>query len=320
MMKVLYCIVLLGLATSSAWWIKKKYHYTTAKGCIKCQGQPMPFVKIQLKDKDLLFDDTMANGRARSDGCFTITGRGRDGFSGKPEPYIRAEYQYSGFYGKMEVEHLVFGKNRGGATKDRRYNRHINFGTINFNSIHCRSYVYFYHAMKNFRQRAFVNIPGGTLHIRTGVLLHGGSAYAMTNIIRIPNSYSSSRITTRLARHELAHIVRHRCDGSSAHFGWDAIRFWYMRSHSCYTKSNNGYAFNEGWAEYWAGSCFTGTYGSSLTDYRYEGNVAKALKRLKTICSSSDKRFTYILRKYPGKIHSFASFNNYHRMNYGCRI
>ena len=68
---------------------------------------------------------------------------------------------------------------------------------------------------------------------------------------------------------------------------YDAARFWYMRNYHCGTKTNDGCAFNEGWAEFWAGECH-GTYGSKLTDYQCEGNVAKALRRLKSACKSSD--------------------------------
>lgn len=54
-------------------------------------------------------------------------------------------------------------------------------------------------------------------------------------------------------------------DGDFAHFMYDVVRFWYMRNHNCGTKSNYGYAFNEGWAEFWANECHR-TYESNRTD------------------------------------------------------
>jgi len=170
-------------------------------------------------------------------------------------------------------------------------------------------------------ERAGINLPVDTLHVRTGVLLHGSTAYATTNIIRIPITYTTSDITTNLAQHEIAHAARHSMDGSMAHFLYDVTRFGYTRRHSCNTKSNYGYAFSEGWAEFWAGACkrFSG-YGSSKTDYRYERNVAQSLRRLRSACSSSDHRFISILKNNRGKIHSFWSFNNPYKKAYGCKI
>jgi len=175
--------------------------------------------------------------------------------------------------------------------------------------------------MKNFRNRAGINLPVGTLHVRTGVFLHGGTAYTTTNIIQIPKKYTPSQITTNLAQHEIAHAARHSMDGSMFHFLYDVARFLYTRHHSCDTKANHGYAFNEGWAEFWAGECtrFSG-YGSSKTDYIYEGNVAQGLRRLKSVCSSSDARFISILRNNRWTIHSFSSFNNLHEDAYRCKI
>jgi hypothetical protein len=57
-----------------------------------------------------------------------------------------------------------------------------------------------------------------------------------------------------VAQHEFAHTVRHALDGDTAHFLLDSGRFWYLRSHSGSSceQTNHGFAFNEGWAEYWA--------------------------------------------------------------------
>lgn len=194
-----------------------------------------------------------------------------------------------------------------------------NFGNINFNNIHCKSYIKFYNALKDYRNRAGINLPIKTLHIQTGAVLHGGSAYALINTVKIPKSYSLGKITDELAKHEVAHIARHSMDGDFAHFMYDVGRFWYMRNHNCGTQSNDGYAFNEGWAEFWASEC-NGTYGSKRTDYQYEGNVAKALRRLKSACKSSDSRFITLLKSNKGKIHSFSAFNQKHQSRYECSI
>ena len=305
---------------TEAWLFKTKNHAVTATGCVRCYNDPMPYVKIKLMDKDSLFDDHMGTARANSNGCFTVHGSGRDGLTGTPEPFIRVEYEYSGYYGKMEVEYIVFGKNRHGKTSHRSYSRNVNFGTFRFSSIHCKAYVLFYNAMKDFKSRSGETLPGGYLHVRTGVLIHGGTPYATTNIVRIPNSYSASQLTYATAKHELAHIFRHRYDGNGAHFSWDAVRFWYMRSHTCATNSNYGYAFNEGWAEYWARTCLASSYGGSATNYKIEGNVANGLRRLSARCPNTrnDARFVQVLKRNRGNIHSFHSFNYRFKQLYNC--
>ena len=52
--------------------------YTTGEGYINCGGLPVPYVKVQLKDKYLIFHDTMAESRTDGKGKFRLTGKGKD--------------------------------------------------------------------------------------------------------------------------------------------------------------------------------------------------------------------------------------------------
>ena len=98
-------------------------------------------------------------------------------------------------------------------------------------------------------------------------------------------------------------------DGSLAHFLRDVVRFGYLRSHTCSTTSNLGYAFNEGFAEFWADECrYPSSFGSSPTDYTIEGNVANALRNLKRSCGLSDRQMVDVLRRNAQRIHSFQDF------------
>lgn len=69
--------------------------------------------------------------------------------------------------------------------------------------------------------------------------------------VMVPNGYVMSDST---AKHEFAHTVRHTLDGSLAHWTIDAGRFRYPRTHYCDLKTNEGFAFNEGWCSsfYWS--------------------------------------------------------------------
>ena len=100
-------------------------------------------------------------------------------------------------------------------------------------------------------------------------------------------------------------------DGSLNHLGADAIRFNYFRSHSCGSKTNEGFAFNEGWAEFWAGSCKGPVYfGSSPTDYTIEGNVANGLRQLQATNGLNDFEMVDVLDGANGTIHSFQEYES----------
>jgi hypothetical protein len=103
--------------------------------------------------------------------------------------------------------------------------------------------------------------------------------------------------------HEFAHTVRHTFDGSGAHFFYDAARFDYPKSHELCLVSNEGFAFNEGWAEFWAHTPATCGDG---TNFNQEGNVAAALTGLEK-CADR-KTMVNVLAHNPGTIHSYAEF------------
>jgi hypothetical protein len=103
--------------------------------------------------------------------------------------------------------------------------------------------------------------------------------------------------------HEFAHSVRHSFDGNFTHFLFDVGRFGYAQNHSLCSNTNQGFAFNEGWAEYWAHTLTTCGDG---TNFNFEGNVATALDGLEK-CSSRPT-LVRVLRENPGSIHSYSEF------------
>lgn len=125
-----------------------------------------------------------------------------------------------------------------------------------------------------------------------------------------PSNYPTMQDGTSVAQHEFGHTFRHKFDGSLAHFAYDAARFWYLQNHSdtsC-SDTNAGFAFNEGWAEFWAGDVHSPC--TDPTDYGNERNVAAALRALQNRCSLSRGQMVGILAAHPGTIHSFPEFNN----------
>jgi hypothetical protein len=76
---------------------------------------------------------------------------------------------------------------------------------------------------------------------------------------------------------------------------FDAARFGYPKTHTLCQVTNEGFAFNEGWAECWAGTPATCGDG---TNFNQEGNVATALTGLEK-CASRPT-MVRVLKESPG--------------------
>ncbi len=103
--------------------------------------------------------------------------------------------------------------------------------------------------------------------------------------------------------HEFGHSVRQSFDGGELHFLADVARYSYLKNHEFCLVSNEGFAFNEGWAEFWAHTPDTCGDG---TNFNQEGNVASALTGLEK-CSSRQTMIR-VLRENPEAIHSYSQF------------
>jgi hypothetical protein len=117
--------------------------------------------------------------------------------------------------------------------------------------------------------------------------------------------------------HEFGHDIRHTLDGGIGEFLKDVVRYEYSQNHQqCKLPTGiddtgkRGFAFNEGWAEFWARTPLT--CDDPPHDYRYEGNVAAALTAL-TVGSPgcpavSRAGLVKVLAANPGRIHSWDEF------------
>ncbi len=117
-----------------------------------------------------------------------------------------------------------------------------------------------------------------------------------------------------ITRHEFGHVIRHGYDGDASHFFGDVAEHGYLRSHHSCLKSGRGYAFNEGWAEYWANdySPAPSCAGLAADDYEVEGNVAAALADVAARCYGGNRApMVDILRSNRGTIHSFEEFRSH---------
>jgi hypothetical protein len=132
-----------------------------------------------------------------------------------------------------------------------------------------------------------------------------GTPFTTRDTTRWPEGYTTG-FNYSVNFHEFAHSVRHSFDGGTAHFLFDAGRFLYPQNHFPCKVTNQGFAFNEGWAEYWAKSYPGAPCGGSTANTSQEGNVAVELTKLEA-CSNRPS-MVRVLRESPGSIHSLSDF------------
>ncbi len=141
-----------------------------------------------------------------------------------------------------------------------------------------------------------------------------GTPFTTRATTRWPGDFGVG-VDYRVSIHEFAHSFRHSFDGGETHFLLDVARFQYPQFHAPCKHTNLGFAFNEGWAEYWSGDVPQDRCGGNRFDSEYEGNVAYQLTQLE---GCSDRAaMVRVLRAAPGKIHSFAEYENQWRTQLG---
>ncbi len=111
--------------------------------------------------------------------------------------------------------------------------------------------------------------------------------------------------------HEFGHVVRDRLDGGFSHWSNDDSLYLYGRFHdSCSilagTQANAGFAFHEGWAEYW-GQQIT-CCPNDLENEAMEGTVAHDLNTLSTCPGVGRKGMVEVLGRGENIIHSDTEF------------
>ena len=177
----------------------------------------------------------------------------------------------------------------------------------------CAVWRGFHLAHRDFRDLMGFNPPSGGLLINADAVTAGVPFTLHTTIMwpsGFPVGYSGGGDDS-ITRHEFGHVIRHGYDGDLGHFLGDVATHNYLQNHEACNKTGLGFAFNEGWAEYWARdySPAPACEGRAADDYEVEGNVAAALTDLEVNCfSGSRPAMVNILRANPGVIHSFQDF------------
>jgi hypothetical protein len=167
-------------------------------------------------------------------------------------------------------------------------------------------------ANEEFRAETGTELPTRGVEIQADAVTAGTPFTPGTSILW-PGGYSvgPSAGDDSTTRHEYAHVMRHGMDGDFGHFVGDAATFNYAQHHEACGRTNEGFAFNEGWAEFWAQRFWPAPDCGSPNDMSFEGNVAAALTELMENCAGGQRKvMVENLRRNPLRIHSFAEFRD----------
>jgi hypothetical protein len=193
------------------------------------------------------------------------------------------------------------------------------YGTQVVPGAECRLWAAFKSAADGYRADTGTSSPAGKVTVLDNAPTSGVPFTPYTDVFW-PGNYAPIRnigpanapVMRSVAQHEFAHSFRHQLDGNKAHFAYDSARFWYLRSHSSTScdSTNHGFAFNEGWAEYWADEV-PASACPNAKDFSIERNVGFELKRLQSACVGVTRgRMVQVLVQNRGRIHSMSDFSN----------
>jgi hypothetical protein len=192
-----------------------------------------------------------------------------------------------------------------------------NYGAMTFRtpgqSHKCAIWAGVHAANEGYRAEIGSDLPSHGVEIQADAVTGGVPFTPGTSILwpgGFPVGYGGGGDDT-ITRHEYGHVIRHGFDGDFGHFLGDVVTHNYLRNHSACEQTGLGFAFNEGWAEFWAGDFGPAPDCGRPGDMETEGNVAAALVELMENCAGGQRAVMVdVLRRNPGTIHSFAEFRD----------
>lgn len=193
-----------------------------------------------------------------------------------------------------------------------------NYGGIEFvnagHSPKCAIWAGVHAANDAFLHEVGTELPSHGVEIDADAITAGVPFSPFTSIWwpgGFPVGYSGGGDSS-ITRHEYGHVVRAGFDGDLGHFLGDVVAHNYLQTHETCNHTGPGFAFNEGWAEYWAQDFAPAPDCGRPGDMETEGNVAAALTTLAHECAGDQRKIMVEnLRNNPGTIHSFAEFKSH---------
>jgi Transthyretin-like family len=293
-----------------------------AKGEMRCGGVPMPYVQVDLMYSKVSwtdsFDSVMASGVTDENGRWQLRGSGGS-IWGPPPPYARVVYR-SPFgdppvpptKGTRVINEIRSIRSDHHGTRDFPWvPAVIDMGVLNFDTIDCRLWMNARIAGSDYIYAidSAAPLPYNELDMLRWSGIYHGTPWAARETIHWPTNYS---VAAKTVFHEFGHTVRHSYDGDFNHFVWDSTRFLYARNHVPSDVTNEGFAFNEGWAYLWGTRASTPpaplSHVNSPPNWAVEGDVAADLRRIADCPGISMHNMVIVLRENPGSIHSRDEF------------
>jgi hypothetical protein len=305
---------------------------------------PLEGARVELMDSDCLgseiCDDVMGAAHVQADGSYVIDGVGGDPGSyswSKPDVYVRVVFNDDA--GVREADDVDVTRSANTPEHDHdNTDGDVDFGSWTTglgvsvgDGNQCGVWLAARRAYQAYRQLVGSDPPAGHYDITYYSGLYGISPWSDRDTTHYPTHFPLNPFApdpsdpspsifafnspTYAIDHEFGHTVRHSADGDRNHFNWDSTRFRYGRTHDhCHsgvlaeaTSDREGAAFNEGWADFWAG--FTVPCDSVL-DPTVEGDVARSLA-LMAQCSVAGKQgLATVLIANPYAIHSLEEFRD----------
>lgn len=285
-----------------------------AVGTMLCDGRPLVGARVELMHSRVsgtdVFDTVMATGVVDGAGGYALRGAGGTIF-GPPAPYVRVVYEGAVSGSGLRVVHESGARSDHGDTRAHPYHTGvIDMGVQDFGGQDCRLWLGGQRVLDDYKAEVDPHpaLPYGGLDVLRWSAVYFGTPWTSLDTIHWPTSYPTGIATTF---HEFGHTLRHSFDGDFGHFLGDAINFNYARFHNENDVTNEGFAFNEGWAEFWETRRSTpparrGFYNSP-PNWSVEGDVAAELRRLAD-CGVSYAGMAGVLHDHAGAIHSLPEY------------
>jgi hypothetical protein len=265
---------------------------------------PLAGARVELwKDNSYWFDDNLGSTHTASNGSYSFSARANDNFDLYAKVVLNDDqgvhlgdwYSFSDW----DTQTQTTGSHSG----------LVNLGTYEISTEKgagtpkCAVFQGAHNAYQNYKQ-VIGSPPPDSSYLISSDFPCCGVPFTTLDTTHWPGGYETGPGSSYGVNfHEFAHSVRHSFDGSALHFLADAARYGYAKSHELCLVSNEGFAFNEGWAEYWAHT--PATCGSG-TNFNQEGNVATALTGLEKCANRAT--MVRVLRENREAIHSYNDF------------
>jgi hypothetical protein len=281
--------------------------------------QPLARAYVKLMDEDFgPTDQEMAHGYTDAHGKFDLTGKASDAnCTGagckRPDPYVEFVLHEDH---RVEVKDPI-----GNSPRVHTAVRPDTCGEIDFKrqqwsgaELDAILYAHGQAAYETFNTLTGANerVPGngGLVGIEYPTALIWNTPYTTWDTIHW-QWHGDGKVDFSSFDHEFGHRIRHGADGDTVHFNWDATRFRYLRNHSMGDVTNEGFAFNEGWAEYHKSLRHPGevsTVWNGTKGINVEGDVATQLLVLSNKCGGFAKLYATMKDAGANAFHSVNEF------------